>query len=168
MAVKTFRAVVDDGTREIPLVNKFGKTICNVYIRPADLSIIDRYNALVSGFDDIVKPLQSISMKNDGTAVFDEDWAVIKQVEDELKKKFNALFDMEEADAIFEKRNPFSSVGGEFFCFRVLMALGTVITDAIEDEAKRSEKRVAKYLTDIEPKTVPGVTPNARSIAKEP
>ncbi len=167
MVNKAFKAVVDDGTREIPLVNKFGKTICNVYFRPADFSIIDRYNRLVADFDSIIKPLQSVSMKNDGTAVFEDDWAVVKQVEDELKKKLNELFDMEEADAIFEKRNPFSSVGGEFFCSRVLQALGGVITGAIAEESKLSQKRMAKYLTDIEPITVPGVTPDAGDITAE-
>lgn len=42
MENKMLRGVVDDGTREIPLVNKFGKLICKVYMRPADMSILDR------------------------------------------------------------------------------------------------------------------------------
>ena len=32
MKTTVLRGVVDDGTREIPLVNKFGKLICNVGI----------------------------------------------------------------------------------------------------------------------------------------
>lgn len=147
---KELRAVVDDGTREIPLVNRFGKLICNIYIRPADFSIIDRYNAMLTDFEDIIKPLSEISLANDGTAQFDKDWEVLKAVEDEIKKRFNELFDMEEADEIFSKRNAFSSVGGRFFCENVLLALEGVITDAINEEAEKSKERVSKYLTPTE------------------
>ena len=148
MKTTVLRGVVNDGTREIPLVNKFGKLICNVYLRPSDFSILDRYEALMSDFADIVKPLEGLDIKNDGTAAFDEGWAALKQVEGELKRRINALFDMEEADDIFAKRNPFSSVGGEFFCTRVLYALGAVIEQAVKEEADLSRQRMAKYLKD--------------------
>lgn len=145
--IKELRGVVDDGTREIPLVNKFGKLICKVYIRPADWSIIDRYNALTKDFDSIVKPLADMDIKNDGTATFEKDWETLKSVETELKRRFDQLFDMEEADEIFAKRNAFSSIGGEFFCSKVLTALAGIIEDAIQEETALSQARVAKYLT---------------------
>ena len=150
MSKTVLRGVVDDGTREIPLVNKFGKLICKIYLRPADFSILDRYDTLMSDLEDVVKPLESLDIKSDGTAAYDEARPIIKQVEDELKKRINALFDMEEADEIFAKRNPFSSVGGEFFCTRVLEALGDVIVQAVKEEAALSEKRMAKYLDSPE------------------
>lgn len=146
-ASNKLQGVVDDGTRKIPIVNKFGKLICNVYIRPADLSIIDRYNEMMKDFDEIVKPLSNIGIKNDGTAQFEDDWKILKDVETELKRRIDILFDMEEADEIFAKRNPFSSVGGEFFCAKVLKALEDVIVRAIEKEAELSAKRTSKYLT---------------------
>ena len=151
---KVLRGIVDDGTREIPLVNKFGKPICTVYMRPADFSIVDRYNALMHDFEDVVKPLADLSIRNDGTAEFEQDWQVLKIVENNLKQKINELFDIDEADEIFAKRNPFSSVGGEFFCLKVLTALGSVITEAIEEEAALSHKRMDKYLRDVEPDEV--------------
>lgn len=159
--IKTLQAVVDDGTREVPLVNKFGKLICNVYFRPADFSIVDRYNSLVEGFDDLLEPLKNVSIKNDGTAVFEKDWEIIKDVEAKVKQKFNDLFDMDEADAIFEKRHAFSSVGGRFFCVHVLLSLGDVITTAIKEEEKLTKKRLDKYLSDIEPINVSEVMSNA-------
>lgn len=145
---KQLRGVVNDGTREIPLVNQYGKLICNVYIRPADFSIVDRYNDLMKDFDKVVEPLKELNIRHDGTAEFDKDWKVLKNVEAELKARINALFDMEEADEIFAKRNAFSSVGGQFFCERVLNALGEVIVAAIEEEAEASRNRMAKYLVD--------------------
>lgn len=156
---KNLQAVVDDGTREIPLVNNFGKLICKVYMRPGDLSIVDRYNDFVKDFDKIVEPLAQLSLNNDGTATFEEEWTVLKSVEDEVKKRFNELFDMEEADEIFAKRLAFASVGGEFFCFRVLMALQNVIADVVEEEARLSNQRTNKYLQDLNQR--PEVTANA-------
>lgn len=144
------RAVVDDGTREIPLVNKFDKLICNIYIRPADFSIIDRYNDLKDRIESIVAPLKELSLNNDGTATFEKDWEVLKKVEEDVKREFDALFDMEEADEIFAKRNPFSSVHGQFFALRVFEALGGILEQAIAEEAALSQKRVAKYLTQSE------------------
>lgn len=145
------RGIVDDGTREIPIVNKFGKLICNIYIRPADYSIIDRFNELEQRFSSIVEPLRNISLKNDGTASFDEDWNTLKEVEAALKREIDILFDMEQADDIFAKRNPFSSVGGTFFAELVLNAIGEVISTAIAEEAALSEKRMSKYLDDLPP-----------------
>ena len=92
---KILHGIVDDGTREIPLVNKYGKTICTVYMRPADFSIVDRYNALMQNFNDVVKPLTELSIRNDGTAEFEQDWQVLKAVEANLKQKINELFDFD-------------------------------------------------------------------------
>ena len=147
--------VVDDGTREYPLVNKYGKEICRIHFRPADFSIIDRYNAMMQDFDQLVEPLKNLSLKNDGTAAFESDWQVLKQVENNLKEKINELFDMDEADAIFATRNPFSSVGGRFFCLNVLNALQTVVQEAVEEEARLSNQRMSKYLSDLEPAVEP-------------
>lgn len=166
MSIKEYKGVIDDGTREIPLVNKFGKLICNIYIRPADLSILDRYNQLTADFKDIVEPLKTLDIKNDGTAAFDDDWRVLKSVEDELKKRINALFDMDEADNIFAKRSPFSSVGGKFFCESVIEVIGDIIVEAVEDEMKLSKQRTDKYLSDIQP-TTPEVSGDDRTVTAD-
>ena len=161
------RAVIDDGTKEIPIINKFGKLVCKVYFRPADLSIVDRYNALIKDFDKIVKPLENLSINNDGTASLEKDWDVLKKVELDLKQKFDELFDMEEADEIFAKRNPFSSIRGHFFAEIVLNALGDVISQAIDEEARLSKQRTDKYLGDIEPE-IPEVNADAGDITTNP
>lgn len=151
MSIKEYKGVIDDGTREIPLVNKFGKLICNIYIRPADLSILDRYKELTTDFNDIIEPLKNLDIEKDGTAAFDADWQVLKSVETELKRRINVLFDMDEADDIFAKRNPFSSAGGKFFCANVIEAIGSIIAEAVEDEMELSKRRTDKYLSDIQP-----------------
>ena len=160
-AIKEIRGIVDDGTREIPLVNQFGKLICNIYIRPGDLSILDRYQQLTDDFASMVEPLKNINVKNDGTVTFEEEWAVMKSVEAELKRRINVVFDMDEADDIFAKRNPFSSVNGKFFCENVIEAIGGLIADTVEAEVKLSKQRVDKYLSDIQP-TSPEVSGDDR------
>jgi hypothetical protein len=159
--------VLDDGTKEITLVNPFGKVICKLYIRTSDVSILDRYNALVADFDSIVKPLQDIDLKGDGTVSFDKDWAALKRAESMLIKKINALFDMEEAEDLFATRNPFSSVGGKFFIENVLDVLGQAIVQAIEEEAKLSQKRVNKHLKDLK-SSKPEVTKDAGATSTKP
>ena len=158
-------AVIDDGTWEIPVKNKFGMEICKIYFRPADLSIIDRYNNMMEGFDQMIEPLKNLSLNNDGTATFEKDWQVLKQVEEDLKDKINKLFGMQDADKLFENGSPFSAVIGAFYCLHVLNALIAVVNAAIEDEAKLSQKRMAKYLTDIEQPKKAGVSSNAGAVA---
>ena len=146
---KTFKAVVvDDGTREIPLVNKFGQEICKIYLRPTDWSILDRYDAFVKDFAEVVKPLEKIGIKPDGTASVDSDWEIIKSVEAEVKRRIDALLDTRCADEIFATRNAFSIIGGRFFCELVLTALGQIIAETISEETKASSGRMNKYLSN--------------------
>lgn len=160
MTTENTRIVIDDGTKEYELVNQFGKPICKIHFRPADFSILDRYNDFVKDFEAVIEPLKGIGVNSDGTAQFGEDWEKLKSVEAEVKNRFNHLFDMDEADDIFKTRNPFSSVSGRFFCARVLDAIGQIITEAINKEAELSKKRTAKYLTKENP-DVRGASENA-------
>lgn len=152
---------LDDGTREITLVNPFGRVICTLHIRTSDISIFDRYNDLIRDLDSIVQPLKALSINADGTSTLEEDMQQLKAVENIIKRKIDVLLDADgEAEAIFATRNPFSSVGGQFFVERVLEVLGNVIAQGVQDEAKKAKERMAKYLTDITPAD-DGVTADA-------
>lgn len=156
---------VDDGTREVTLVNTYGKVICRIHFRTGELAIMDRFNALTEDLPEIVKPLEHVSMNADGTADDNDDnWAVIKRVEGNLKQRINALLDTDEADEIFKTRSPFSSIGGVFFVEHVLKALGDAIVAQIEEESALSQARIAKYLDDV---TDDGVNVDAGTTADE-
>ena len=148
---KQFKAVIDDGTRAIPIENKFGKHICTVYLRPGDISIVDRYNDVIKALPTLVKPLEEVSIKNDGTAKFEEEWGQLKEVETALYEQLNYLFDMDEAQDIFAKRNPFSAVNGQFFCEIVIDLLGDLISETVSEEAEEVQRRTQKYLADLKP-----------------
>lgn len=154
MADKRNIIVIDDGTRELVLKNQFGMVICKLHIRTGDLSFMDRYNELMNDLGDVVKPLSDVNINADGTADFDAEWAVIKQVEADLTKRLTALFDTEEISAIFKHRHMFSSIGGEFFVEKVLTALGAEISATIARETELSKQRVSKYLDDMQPEAV--------------
>lgn len=141
---------VDDGTREITLVNTYGKVICRIHFRTGELAIMDRFNALTEDLPNIIAPLEHVNMNADGTADDNADnWAVIKRVEGNVKQRINALLDTDEADEIFKTRSPFSSIGGVFFVEHVLKALGDAIVAQIEEESALSQARIAKYLDDV-------------------
>lgn len=158
------KCVIDDGTQEITLENKFGQTICKVRFRPGDFGIIDRYNNLMREFASVVAPLANVDIGNDGAATFEQDWAVLKGVEATLKQKINELFDMDEADEIFATRNPFSSINGEFFCLKVLTALQGIVEAAITWEVEISQARTKKYLAATET----GAIKNAGTASNKP
>lgn len=156
---------VDDGTREVTLVNTYGMVICRLHFRTGELAIMDRFNALTDDLPKIVEPLEKVSMNADGSAVdSDEGWTVVKQVEDAIKQRINELLDMDEADEIFKTRSPFSSIGGVFFVERVLNALGEAITVQIKEEAALSQARIAKYVDDV---AEDEVNANAGTIAEK-
>ncbi len=140
------KRIIDDGTIEIKIENKFGKPICTVHMRPADLSIMDRLNALMDDFSGIVEPLKNCDINADGTVEVAEQWNALKKAEAALIERINAVFDMDEAADIFAKRNAFSSVNGIFYAETILKALGDVVTEAIEAESKKSAERMSKYL----------------------
>jgi len=148
--MKQYKGRIDDGTREIPLYNQFDKLICKIHIRPADFSILDRYDDLVRNLESILAPLKNISINNDGTAKFEKDWQTMKEVEAELKHRLNIFFDMDEADQIFATRYPFSSVGGTFFCINVIKGIGEVMAEAVSDEMELSRQRTSEYLDDLD------------------
>lgn len=143
------RIVVDDGTREVPITNKFGKEICKIYFRPTDYSIIDRYDKVMTRLDKILEPLSGVVIDRDGSTKNSTDWKLLKSVEKKLKEEINFLFDMDEADMIFANRNPFSSVHGEFFCTNILNALGAFMKAAFEEEAQLSNERISEYTSDL-------------------
>ena len=143
------KLVIDDGTRELILENQYGQEICKLHIRAGDYSILDRYNDMMKTLPEIIKPLENLDIKNDGTSDFDEEWKTIKGIEETLINKLSEFFDTDEIKLVFQKRHAFSSVGGNFFVENVLNALGEEMANAIAEETKASTKRMSKYLSDL-------------------
>lgn len=144
--------ILDDGTKEITINNQFGQEIAKVHIRTGDIGIYDRYNKFIDKFDEIIKPLATISLKSDGTASFDDDWGVIKNVESELIGNLNSIFDSKDIGNLFENRNAFSTIGGVFYIENVINMLGELVSQEMTSEVQKAQKRVSKYTKDISKK----------------
>lgn len=140
---------LDDGAKEYSFVNKFGEEIGKMHFRGGDISILDRYNALLNDFDKIVAPLADVSLKDDGTSSFDEDWKKIKEVEKALIERINAIFDSRDAQNLFANRNAFSTINGAFYVEKVIEALGNVVAQEMSEENDKAKKRLEKYTKDV-------------------
>lgn len=139
---------IDDGTREYTIQNTYGKTIAVVHFRPGDISIADRYQTMRESFNEIVQPLADIDIKADGTAKDDAGIEAIRKADAALRGKLQELLDSDDIGEVFKSRNPFSSVGGRFFCEVVIDALGGIIGAVMAEEAEASRKRTAKYIEE--------------------
>ena len=141
--------VLDDGTKEITVQNKFGEEICKLHIRSGDLSIMDRYKEMMAEYNDIIKPLADINVDNDGESAVDSDWEIIKGVEKKLIDRIDYVFGMRDASKLFEARNAFSSIGGSFYIEKVLEMLGKIVSQAIDEEGEKTRQRLEKYTSDL-------------------
>lgn len=145
-----YNFVLDDGTKEYVFTNKFGQEIGKMHFRGGDISILERYNTLLNDFDQIVAPLSSISLKDDGTSSVEEDWKVIKSVEKAFIDRINAIFDSQDAENLFVNRNAFSTINGAFYIEKVIEALGNVVAQEMNEEQNKSKKRLEKYTKGLE------------------
>ena len=141
---------LDDGTKEIIVQNNFGDEICKLHIRSGDLSIMDRYKELMAEYEEIIKPLSTIHVEDDGSSDIDSEWEVIKGVEAKLIEKIDYVFGMKDAKKLFASRNAFSGIGGSFYIEKVLEMLGKVVAQSIDEEGEQTRKRLEKYTKDIE------------------
>ena len=141
---------IDDGSKCYQFTNKFGEPIGEMHFRGGDISIMDRYNSLLSDFDKIIAPLSEVKLKDDGTSSFEDDWAKIKDVEKAIIERINAIFDSRDAENLFTNRNAFSTINGVFYVEKVIEALGNVVAQEMSEENEKAKKRLAKYTKDMD------------------
>lgn len=125
--------VIDDGSEKVSIKNKYGDEIGVFYFNPTDLHIIDRYNNAVHKFEKIAENMtdDADSLKNAEIALYDA---------------FNDVFGGDVKEGFFKKVHPFTPINGGFYCEAVIDAIGKYITSRFEQEVRKHEKRVAKYV----------------------
>lgn len=142
--------VIDDGTRELKIVNNFNQPVCTVHVRITDMSIVDRFQSLSDDIPAMLEPLRGIELNNEtGEPELDNDWAKIKAVEKNIIARINEVFDTDDASNFFEKRNAFSIIKGKFYMEHVIETLAKVVQSSAEKESKEMQKRVDKYVKDV-------------------
>ena len=139
---------VDDGLRRIPIKNSIGQEIGVFFFRPTDLGIMDRYNRMMEQFDEVLKPLENASIGTDGEAADPTDKETVEAIATataNINRLLDELFDGNFAEAFFGKMNPFSPVGGRFYCENAIDAVGKFIENAFGMEAETMSKHTEKY-----------------------
>ena len=133
---------VDDGSRRVPIHNIHGEEIGVFYFHPTDIGIIERYNDMVSRFDEITEPLKGFA----GEADEAKQAEALKTAEEKLYEAVNGLFGGDAAGAFFGNMHPFSPVGGAFYCEAVLKAVGEYISGQFDAETAKFSDRAKQYL----------------------
>ena len=77
-----------------------------------------------------------------------DDIEILRSADTSLRAALEELLDSKDIGDIFKTRNPFSAVGGQFFCERVITMLDGIISGVIAEEAEASRKRTAKYIEE--------------------
>ena len=131
---------VDDGARRVPIQNTFGEPVGEFTFHPTDIGIIERYNRMADGFEDIIGPLEQLDP--DGNV---DDPAYVAALNEATARLYAAVDELlgsrDAAQAFFGSMNPFSPVEGQFYTTHVLNALGEFIGASFRKEtAKFSEK----------------------------
>lgn len=139
--------IVDDGSVRVPIKNKQGDEIGVFFFRPTDVGIVDRFNSMVSDFDQITAPLESVNINPDGTV--DEkneaEFKAMQEAEQNLYAACDKLFGGNMAEAFFGKMHPFSPINGRFYCENALEAVGNYISRQFAREVKKVNARVERY-----------------------
>lgn len=139
--------VVDDGSVNVPIKNMLGTVIGEFTFRPTDIDMINRYNEVVTGFEEVIAPLESIGLNPDGTPSTDDaaDIEILNTVKAALFEKVDYLFGGNASEAFFKNMHPFSLVKGSFYCENMIEAVGKYISAAFDRETKHINKRVNRY-----------------------
>ena len=147
--IKPMTIVVDDGSRRVPIQNKDGVEIGAFTFHPTDLGIIKRYNDLTDRADAIFEPLAQMSAELGDKDVDISDPRYAQALDEAGKRLYeavNALFGSDDAaQAFFGRMDPFSPVGGAFYCAQVLDAVGAFIGAQFEQETARFSENAKKY-----------------------
>lgn len=138
---------VDDGSVRVPIENTLGEEIGAFSFRPTDVGMVKRFNEAAEKFDKVLEPLETVGVNPDGTADESTDGAVeaLAEAEERLYDLCDYIFGGEMSRAFFGKMNPFSPVGGRFYCENAIENLGAFISAQFDTETKRVSKRVAEY-----------------------
>ena len=139
---------IDDGLRRVPIENMFDQEIGVFYFRPTDLSIIERYDKLIGEFDTILAPLEKANIGRNGEAADptdEESVSAIREAKERLNSLLDELFDGNFSEAFFGKMNPFSPVGGRFYCEQAIEMVGAYIEEEFGIEVAKMSGNVQKY-----------------------
>ncbi len=137
------RVVVDTGLEAVEICNLQGAVIGTLYFHPADLGIIDRWNAMVKDFSEVTKPLEDAAETEEGAL------PALAEAKERLCAALDKVFDGNVSEAFFSRVHPFSLVNGRFYCENVMDAVADYMGQRFSAEFERVNRqqteRMAAY-----------------------
>lgn len=124
-----------------------------IYFNPNDPELAVRLKRFKKQAEERAKEIKGVTLSEDGTPTSDQSAEVIEAfgqmidiVEDELDKAFGADI----SSVVFKHCSPFAVIDGKYFLIQFLEAITPEIQKETHKARKESEKKMNKYLADVE------------------
>jgi hypothetical protein len=133
------RIKIDDGSKTYEIVNLDDQVIGTFTFNPSDMSIIERYDAVVKSLEEYFNSIREAGFTQQ--ALIDAQNAI--------KEKLKELIGGDAIDSFFAICAPFTPMqNGSLYLEVVVNALGEIIEKETKKRMKKVETRMDKYLKD--------------------
>ena len=134
----------DEGYKEFSINGDVNRVI---RFNPSDLAIIKRLEEAKNKISESMNIKDDIELDNEGKPVDSlENYSkVISHIDNVIKEQINYIFDSDVANVVFGNQSPLANIKGKPLYERFMESVMPEIKKAVEEEAKESRKRVAKY-----------------------
>lgn len=134
----------DEGYKEFSINGDENRVIM---FNPSDLAIIKRLEEAKNKISESMAIKDDIELDNEGKPVDSlENYSkVISHIDNVIKEQINYIFDSDVANVVFGNQSPLANIKGKPLYERFMESVMPEIKKAVEEEAKESRKRVAKY-----------------------
>ena len=135
---------IDEGYKEFSINGDENRVI---RFNPSDLAIIKRLEEAKNKISESMAIKDDIELDNEGKPVDSlENYSkVISHIDNVIKEQINYIFDSDVANVVFANQSPLANIKGKPLYERFMESVMPEIKKAVEEEAKESRKRVAKY-----------------------
>ena len=134
----------DEGYKEFSINGDENRVI---RFNPSDMAIIKRLEEAKNKISESMAIKDDIELDNEGKPINSlENYSkVISHIDNVIKEQINYIFDSDVANVVFGNQSPLANIKGKPLYERFMESVMPEIKKAVEEEAKESRKRVAKY-----------------------
>lgn len=120
-----------------------------IRFNPSDPGILRRIVVAKSALSGMSEEVQRIQINADGSSVLEQEAEAVKLIEGKIKEQINYIFGADISTPAFGLQSPLATLKGVPLYERFCNALLPVLEQDIRAEAKASQKRVAKYTSQV-------------------
>lgn len=136
---------INTGVKTYDLEDENGNVLGQIHINPGDLSLYERANKARHNILDYVSKLNDINTDE----LSDEAmYSMLNDLDVTIRNEIDNLVGAGVSDMVF-KGSCLNTVNGITAVENFLSAIIPIIQHEVSEEAKKSEKRMSKYLDDI-------------------